>query len=794
MKQLLQAIFAACIALTIAGFAGRSLHFISASGVLLVSPRLYKLAAALCVFLVLGALCVSLYRFLRKSSPASRHFGIFEAPQLTDGLIFSNVFLAVLALYFASDITTRKFVFFQSDSIPFTVLWVGLLCVVVGLCRLQRAARGSILSPSAVLLLQLFLAMIFFESLNGRMLFSDDHPSFLYRFQMLRHHFPYVPFYNAGWNAGYIAREFFPSGILNVAFLSLPFLLLPGWDTFALGSLYYNLVLIWMYVLIIPWGIYASSRVFSFSVRTSSLAAILSLAPSMIFFEWLLKYGTLGFVASAGLAPLAIALSYRLALDERQPGWRDVLFLLVIGSLSLCWSLTFLALLPVTLLALLYRKTVFQRNRRKFIVLFVLLFVLCNASWIYLFFKESRVASFLSTNTLPGSTDTTFHRELEDEDGAAAADATSVERTAPSPLRSSLLAFRAQVVKVNPVLIFLWIPGLLWVRNRRVAVVLGMSIGWLLIVSAFGESLKPQLELRRFILPASYLMAILAAETSVQLLDRYFRQSVEAVGLLRRGVSMLAAAVLCGMIALTPLTATQAYANRSDERFKAAPKYFEELADAIKTYGGSGRNFILGFILHDFGATDYQFQDGGHVAPLVSYSGQPMYAFDYYHYRWSSVDPIPLQFRTRGAEGIEEFLDLMNVTSVITFRREWADYCQAHPERYKQVEMFNRFRLFTRVGPQSGYFQSGKGSLEVLPDSLRVTAASDEVGLKFRYYDSLVVVPETAASLSGEMEFVEQLGGGQEQEVPFIKIDVHQLGVPFEIRYGRHLLNPLGLK
>ncbi len=191
-----------------------------------------------------------------------------------------------------------------------------------------------------------------------------------------------------------------------------------------------------------------------------------------------------------------------------------------------------------------------------------------------------------------------------------------------------------------------------------------------------------------------------------------------------------------GTIGETLLSVRRFYRNEAGLQYKLAPPLVQELASAINKFGGDGRVFILGFILHDLGATAYDTQDGGHVASLAMYTSKHFYASDFYHSKWETVDPIPREYRKRGSAGVEEFLDLMNVSSVVTFNRTWSRYCLKNP-KYREVFHQGRFRLFTRVAPTQGYFLSGAGELELFDDGFTVIPKTEEVVLKFRYLNSI---------------------------------------------------------
>ena len=695
-------------------------------------------------WLLLGGACLSFWIILFVRS----RFGGLYVPSFRPW-----VFVIPFALLLHSSYLGRSFSFYPNKYVRGDIIFLGLLALL----GLRLTKPKELFSWPLLFAVQCCLCLLFLDFADGRLLFSDDHPSFLYRLQLLKEHFPLIPFYNPQWNAGYSAREFFPSGILNAFLLSSPFLyLLPDINSFA-GAKFYTLLIPYLFIFIVPWSVYAAGRLLRLEVPVSTIAGILALGPSMTYFEWLLKYGTLGFCVSAGLIPLVLALSIRLAIDKESPNWIHVLLLLIFSFCCLSWTLSFLAFLPVSLWGLIHCQQTFASDRRKFVVSFCLLFLVLNGPWLYTFVRESNVASFVSGDTLPGSHTKKFSAEK------------SSVQSHSGVLTREYKKFKQLLVKVNPLLLLFFIPAVVVLPKRRGAL-LFFTVFWLLFLSAAGEYYKPQLELRRMIVPASFLMCLLAAASLSfiinKLLDIFREHRSWSISV----SASLGTVYLFGALALTPFVLGAGYLNRSDEKFIFAPEMVRNLSAAIAEFGGEGRTFYLGFLLHELGAQSYKSQDGGHVAPLVNFSGKSQYAFDFYHRRWSSVDPIPAEFRSRGKDGIEEFLDLVNATAVLTYKREWADYCQGD-ESYKEVFKEGRFRLFTREGSPEGYLLEGRGDLKEGGRSLELRPESKKIVLKYRYLPALRLYPEDAGSLYSREVFTEELGGGKTKKVSFIGLE-----------------------
>lgn len=121
----------------------------------------------------------------------------------------------------------------------------------------------------------------------------------------------------------------------------------------------------------------------------------------------------------------------------------------------------------------------------------------------------------------------------------------------------------------------------------------------------------------------------------------------------------------------------------------------------------------------------------------------------------------------RGDAGIEEYLTLMNATSVVTHEREWREYFTARPSLYALVWRQDRFSLFERIGAVSNPFLAGAGTLlERSTNSLRVRVESTEATLKYNYFPFLEAsgCDITAAEVAPELRFIrlENCTPGQE--------------------------------
>ena len=753
------------------GFALGSLRFGDEGGVLLVAPGKWVFAGVFA-----AALLFASWRGHCRVGAKLLRIRPFWA-------------LAGFVVYIASDAMQRAFGFYIDSGVRLQIFYIGLPVALLFLFSANQ--RGSdkavenLFSWPYLAFFQVLITILFLQTLDGRLIFSDDHPSFLYRLYLLQQHFPRIPFYSPDWEAGYSAREFFASGILNVFFLSFPF----WYSGIDLGNLVqgamYNWIIPYVYIGIIPVSVYFAALIIRCDRPTSILAAVLALGPTAGFFEWLLKYGTLGFSCAMGLVPLAFSLSFRLALDNERPNWGHVAGLLIASYLCIAWSLSILVFVPIAVYSLFAYRTAFSTNRRLYVGVFALLFVLCNGPWMSVFVEESKVLSFVSKSEMPGVASSQEPKQVHSRTSDSGTVSTS--KSLRENLNSELKLLRALFAKVNPLVLLFFLPGMFFLPNSRLARVLLCSIVFLLLCVVAGEILKPQLELRRMLIPAAFLSVFPVSCVVTHILKSSADQILgvyRAPTVLGKTVYSAVLVLTLGAVMLSPITVAAFYQNRSREHFKEAPDMLDSFVSAIQNYGGEGRVFFLGFILQDFGASDYRSQDGGHIALLAALSGKPMYAHYYYHSRWETIDPIPKSFRKSGSKGVEEFLDLLNVTSVVAFRREWIDYCRKSPS-YQEVYRSGKFHVFTRRAPTDNYFLEGDGSIETLKDGFEVTAKTSRVVVKFRYLPKLKTNYSEHVELFSQWVFDEETGSNSVQAVRFVGLNIPSelIGKPIKVSY-----------
>ncbi len=667
------------------------------------SGRFLFQAAFLAGCLALPALVYAPLTFMIGSTPV---LGIPTAAAL--------VVTAILAGIFASRGHDRKeaaviialcvycFLLFTERSHPFLfrTQWLAMLPIGLAVALFVLRRRPTSLGPLLLALsgVSIATALVGFGAEgDGSLIFSDDFPPLLYRLEQLKASFPAVPFYNPLWNAGVEAREFLPSGALNLFLLWYPlirFSELTCTFTFLVASTLFILIPVLQAVAV---------RVAGGSSFAQCLASLFALINSLVFYRWGLAYGTLPFLLSISLIPLIVAL-LAVPNEKRTPWW--VIAIVIATTLSCFWSPSVLLLAPIFAFVLLFRNGF---RSTPFLIASALL-VLLNLPWMTLFVITSRVDQFVSLQsaatdpTLPATHGAHFKSPLMERIGA---------------VRGSLAMLRDMARTFHPILLTLAFPALWFLARRDHRLLLGAAVAMSAMLATFGPVVKPQLELGRF-----WLTTLLLVITPIALLcENYLQTSWK---------SLLPKAGLLSVLFVSPFWIWGVVRNQSSEHFTFARPIVPELVNAIQKHHGGGRVLFAGFILHEF--------SGGHVAPLARWTHRPLMASRYQHDRWTYTDIMPESYRNRGDSGVEEFLDIYNVSAIITHDRFWSRWFRKRSDRYKLLWEKGKFRMFTRLSAPNSYFHSGKGTILSQDEGhVRFTVADDEVVLRFHYVDSLTV-------------------------------------------------------
>ncbi len=569
---------------------------------------------------------------------------------------------------------------------------------------------------------------------QDRLIFSDDHPVFLQRLILLKENFPWIPFYNPLWNAGIDQRDFFATGALGVFFVLAPLV-------YALDvTQYYSLLIALLLFIIVPASTAYAAYRYQRSSVLSSIAIVLTLSNSLLWYRWALKYGTVGFLLSSSLVPLVLILANQFLDRNARFSIKDGMLLVAFTTVMLFWSPTALIFAPLGLLGIV-RLPHILKTKNKLITTCLLLLI--NVAWMSIFVSVSRVGNYVGNET------TASRRVAYTE--------TITDQNQPILIRfkstsaAALKAFRDWASAENPLILMLCLPGILLLTSplRRT---LGVTFAWTLLLGSFGSVYLPQLELDRMLLIGG-LIAVVPVSLALQsIIENFFICS----GLLR-----ILSALTLGFLFASPFATATILINRSVEHYDIARPIVGELAQAIKEYGGTGRTVFSGFILHEL--------SGGHIAPLVFWSGKQIVASSHVHDKWQYTNVVPESFSKRGDSGIEEFLDLMNASAIVAHEKNWIKFFHDRPEKYQERWHQDRFFIFERKQLSASFFIQGTGTIsEVRSNGIRLSVQSPEAVLKYRFYPFL----RSSAC---------QISSHQVNELSFIKLSGCPINTPIDV-------------
>jgi hypothetical protein len=603
--------------------------------------------------------------------------------------------LALVSVFtFSTTVYQRPFTLFEGDNYH---LWAGAAFLVsIALTTLLRH-RVPVLAHIMLVGGMGYGLWAFLDAAAGRLLFSDDHAAFLLRIMQLKEQFPFIPFYSPLWNAGYDAREFFPSGCLNFFFLFAPLIYL-----FEVREIYTLLIGLLLFVCL-PLSIYLAALLLRVRATSRALAALLVLTASLFWYRWALVYGTLGFITSCVFLLPAYALWTRLIASDEEFSPLSVSLTVVCSTCALFWTPAGLTLLPFAIIGLFRLRRLLKKPS---LLVTCVLLVACNLPWMTLFIHSSRVISFVSSAK---HTAVPPHQHV------------SVSK-ADDPTSSSFITtthdlLREQANAFNPFILLVGSFGCLTAFRRKRGYPLALIAAWLLFLALVVGPLKPQLELNRMFVLLALVLTLLTGSTVDE-----FLHGKETTASAR--ATLLCSAFGYCILGFFPLTVI--IRNRSSLAYHYAEPIVDEVTDAILTHHNGGRVLFAGFSLHELSY--------GHLAPLSLFTRVPLIASSYQHNLWRYTDAIPGRFRKRGEAGIFEYLNLMNVTTVVTHDSRWMKWFRNRPEYFERVWGSGRFTFYRRKGYTSNYFIEGAGSIAQQEDSfVSLWLQGSEAVVKFRY-------------------------------------------------------------
>lgn len=715
--QIGQTLIVAALLLPIAGLIAGQLKLLSNTGLMILPSGSYTLLASVAL-LIAGF-------FLSR--------GNLKDLSQNNKLIYPGI--ALLFIFFISDWIDRSESLIRGPSVRGEILLLGLLLYFI-------SRNTKKISSFLVLFLVascLALISIFIQALNGEQIFSDDHATFFFRLSTLNEVFPNIPFYNPLWNAGTDERAFFATGSLNIFFLSYPIVKLFGL------SKGYNYIIASLAYILPPISIYSSSRILQMPKMLATLAAILCLAISINWYQWLFTYGTLGFMTSLCLSPLVLALGIKIIDKKQNLSPSKALLFVLCSTLVLFWSAAAIAFVPLFIIALFNIKNLLSK---KLIPLILIALICLNAPWMYAFWKVSNVGNFITKAEKKTEQDSvlnqndTNRRKYKHKSGTI-------------DIKKSINTFRKQSQSTHPLILFLALPGILLLPRSLKAVFISSSL-WLISLATIFYPLKPQLELDRMFLVASYWLCLPTANTLYHLLKS---QVQEAKSSTVKVLWFLPCVVAFGYLLITPFNAGAFATKRNGHGYSTKSTLTKELSDFIEKRNKAGRILFSGCVVHDL--------DGGHLVPLSIFNKQAFVASSQVGNLWWYTDVFPYEYLKDGEAGRERFLDLYNISGVFAHERKQKDYYNKNPN-YQRTWVQAPFAFYERLNFKNNYFLSGHG--EILDQSnyeLKLKLSTPKAVIKFKYFPFLEAgtCKLSPYSIDSETDFVQLENCPIDQEI-----------------------------
>lgn len=689
--------------LTLLGLSGGSWYLWAPTPPALIPSGMYIVA---CAVVLVGA--GLLYALLFKG----------QRPRLED-FASPRVWSCGLVLVFLSAWLCRPYSFFQA---PWFRKDIAIAAVIAYAISYTSWKRFFVALP---ILASLMSVATFFSESAGRLLFIDDHAMFIFRLKLLKENFPSIPFWSPLWNGGIDARDFFATGALNAFLIASPLVYL-----FPIESVY-NIIIAGFLFVLAPGATYAAARLFNAERAVAAISAVIAMSSSLFWYRWSLKYGTVGFVVSTSLMPLTIACVLRF-LTRASISYREITLLTITTTLTMLWSPSGIALLPLGLIAL-PRLRMICSSRRHLIT--ILLVIALNLPWMAMMWKVSGVSRFLNSE----STNQVTHTAPAEASAGASSSSTYRHKSDGINFKKSLKNWQEAACSANPLVVVLAIPAILSLA-RPYRLVFGLLGAWLVGLGTVGVSLKPQLELDRMLVIAGVLCSFPLANYIVKMFER------SSQGLSHR----LAASVVGGFLLASPFAVHAMLTNQLYDKYNFAGPEVEALSDTLAQTSKEGRGLFTGCVLHEL--------SNGHLAPLPLWSHTPLIASSYAHNIWRYEQPIPASFMEQGDAGITRYFDLMNVTIVMAHEPQWRKYFSERPQQYALKEHHQDFMIFERLGYSPSYVLEGTArDLTQSSNSVTLTPLTERLVLKFKYFPFLTATgcEVTGFQAAPELQLVE---------------------------------------
>lgn len=609
--------------------------------------------------------------------------------------------LAVLLLYAGSSAITDTWFFPTGWKAPDGLLahpWKsgGIRSLLLTLA-LAAGFKPLLRSPRALALAWFGLAGLavhhLYSATGFSMIYRVDSPAFAYRFWSFLHLFPHPGGYDPHWNAGMPVTALVASGIWSVGIWLLPFL---AW--IPAESLYTPFLAVFFLGLLplLAWGSLAWTGA---GRRACWIAALLALAPGQRYWVHLLHYGTAPALFAMCMAMPLAALGYRFLYLETRPRPATMILLLLCAFTLLAWPGSLVVAGPFLLVLVFHARRLFP-GKWKWVLGGGLLLFLLLLPLALVPLRHSDIAKFMDI---------------------------AVPKTWPEHFRDGWMLLGNNLRSTHPLIVVFGFIGSFFGPRRSARRFFAPLILLLVLISGWGEEVRKLLQTERLIIPAALVAIIPAAGWLDHLIRRALasRSKCHLAGAARRTGAAWAVAVLL----LGGYQGAKTWNGKGLVPFHAMPDATQELVSWLAAHvPEDGRVLFAGHAGHAYG--------GAKIAALPLFTGREMMAADFYGFSPKLVEYQypPRPFRYDGPEVLFSFMELYNVTHIVTWHDDWKNVLHHTTNFYRPVHAIGRTEIF-ETRRDSTLFLQGTGRVEATFDrlDLALAAPQDRVVVKYNW-------------------------------------------------------------
>ncbi len=526
----------------------------------------------------------------------------------------------------------------------------------------------------------------------GMAIYTDDHPSFMYRLWLIGQSFPRLENYVPQWCAGTVEK----TPILTGAWIPGIFFL-PVW-IFSLPHEFYTPLFGIMYLVLVPLLIAGSIRILGGSRTAALCGAALSVIPTREYTLWLLHFGTIGANFAMALTIPISALLYRILFQKGGRG--SSLALTACVLLMALWPLGPFMALPMIFTVLFHAKHLTRRSFR-----WLLLAGIFAGIPLLVYYRSVLIGGKIM--------------------GEAGQGIRLVGLTL-NGLREGATLLRYHILRGHPLLVCMgFAGGLTFLRNSLRTWTLSI-LACFILLAGLANVLLPGYQLYRLGIPmvfAAIPPAILAVDKLIHLKPA------------------LQTSLLALLLATFPASAWNSvfiFTRQGHEQYFPLPHSIVQLGELIhREQIHEGRVLLTGRVGEDIG--------GGHIGYLAVLFDREMLGNAYAHnqnFAWQAGTPPG--FLPETPEFFRMFVDTFAASMLVVIQDDWRKFLNAQPDAYELVgEILDGATHYSvyRVVEPSGFFIEGSGRIEAGPNRilLELDGVYDRVRIRYRWAEGLVV-------------------------------------------------------